>query len=109
MFRSYNQLVGGGSPFTAGRNVHCSERGHDRRLFGRPHNEEHDMNRDEIKGKVEQVQGKVKEQIGRATSDERLRDEGVADQAEGEVREGYGKVKRNIGEAIEDIGENIKR
>ena len=67
------------------------------------------MNRDEIKGKVEQAQGKVKEVIGRATSDERLRDEGVADQAGGEVREGYGKVKRNIGEAIEDIGENIKR
>ena len=67
------------------------------------------MNRDEIKGKVEQVQGKVKEHIGRATSDERLRDEGAADQAEGEVREGYGKVKRNIGEAIEDVGQNIKR
>ena len=36
------------------------------------------MNRDEIKGKVEQVQGKIKEEVGRATSNERLRDEGVA-------------------------------
>lgn len=67
------------------------------------------MNRDEIKGKFEQAQGKVKEGVGRATADERLRDEGAADQAEGEAREGYGKVKRNIGEAIEDVGERIKR
>lgn len=67
------------------------------------------MNRDEIKGKFEQAQGKVKEGLGRATADERLRDEGLADQAQGEAREGYGKVKRNIGEAVEEVGERIKR
>jgi len=67
------------------------------------------MNRDEIKGKFDQAQGKVKEGLGHATADERLRDEGVADQAEGQTREGYGKVKRNIGEAIEEVGERIKR
>ena len=47
--------------------------------------------------------------IGQATDDQRLYDEGVADEASGDVREGFGKVKRNIGEAIEDVGERIKR
>lgn len=67
------------------------------------------MNRDEIKGKVDQAQGKLKEGLGQATGDQRLHDEGVADQAAGEAREGYGKVKRNIGEAVEEVGERIKR
>ncbi|MGI8671425.1 MAG: CsbD family protein [Luteitalea sp.] len=67
------------------------------------------MNRDEIKGKIEQGQGKVKQAIGSATGDERLHDEGHADEAAGEVREGAGKVRRNVGEAIENVGEKLKR
>jgi uncharacterized protein YjbJ (UPF0337 family) len=67
------------------------------------------MHRDEIKGKVEQGQGKVKQAIGKATADERLRDEGRADEIAGEAREDVGRAKRKIGEAIEDVGERIKR
>jgi uncharacterized protein YjbJ (UPF0337 family) len=74
-----------------------------------PKAEEHVMHHDELKGKVEQVQGKVKQAIGRATDDPVLHDEGRADEAAGEVREGVGKVKRTVGEAIEDVGERIKR
>lgn len=66
-------------------------------------------NRDEIEGKTEQVKGKVKQAWGDLTDDERLRNEGVADEAGGDVQEGYGKARRKIGEAIEDIGDNIKR
>ena len=67
------------------------------------------MHKDEIKGKVEQAQGKGRQVIGKVTDDQRLYDEGVADEASGDLREGVGKVKRNIGEAIEDVGERIKR
>lgn len=67
------------------------------------------MHHDEIKGKIEQVGGKIKQGIGNATGDPALRDEGRADEASGELREGAGKVKRNIGEAIEEVGERIKR
>ncbi|BCS34887.1 hypothetical protein TBR22_A41130 [Luteitalea sp. TBR-22] len=67
------------------------------------------MHHDEIKGKVEQGQGKLKQVIGRATADQRLRDEGVADEVAGEAREDVGRAKRKIGEAIEDVGERIKR
>jgi uncharacterized protein YjbJ (UPF0337 family) len=51
----------------------------------------------------------VKQAAGDLTDDERLKDEGVADEAAGTVQEGYGKAKRKVGEAIEDLGENIKR
>ncbi len=67
------------------------------------------MNRDEIKGRTDQVRGKVKQAAGDLTDDDRLRDEGLADEAAGEVREGFGRGRRKVGEAIEDIGENIKR
>jgi uncharacterized protein YjbJ (UPF0337 family) len=67
------------------------------------------MNRDELDGKAEQVKGKVKKAVGDLTDNERLHDEGAADEAAGDVQEGFGRGRRKVGEAIEDIGENIKR
>ena len=67
------------------------------------------MNRDELEGRAEQVKGKVKKAVGDLTDDERLHDEGTADEAAGDVQEGFGRARRKVGEAIEDIGENIKR
>lgn len=66
-------------------------------------------NRDELEGKGEQVKGRMKQAWGDVTNDERLRDEGVADEAGGNVQEGFGRARRKVGEAIEDVGENIKR
>jgi uncharacterized protein YjbJ (UPF0337 family) len=66
-------------------------------------------NRDELDGKAEQVKGKVKQAVGDLTDDERLRGEGVADEAEGTVQEGFGKARRKVGNAIEDIGERVKK
>ena len=67
------------------------------------------MNQDELKGKIDQVKGQAKQTVGDLTDDERLHDEGLADEAGGEVREGFGRAKRKVGEAIEDVGENIKK
>lgn len=66
-------------------------------------------NNDEVKGKFDQLKGKVKQGIGEATGDQQLHDEGKADQASGEVREGFGTVKRKVGEAVEGLGEQIKK
>ncbi len=66
-------------------------------------------NRDELDGKTEQVKGRAKQAWGDITDNERLHDEGVADEAAGNVQEGLGKARRKVGEAIEDIGEDIKR
>ena len=66
-------------------------------------------NNDELRGKMEQVKGRVKQATGDLTNDERLRNEGRGDEAVGNVREGVGKARRKVGEAIEDVGENLKR
>jgi uncharacterized protein YjbJ (UPF0337 family) len=67
------------------------------------------MNKDELDGKVDKLKGKVKQATGHLTDDERLHDEGVADEAAGEVQEGFGRGRRKVGEAIEDLGEKLKR
>lgn len=66
-------------------------------------------NQDELDGKADQIKGKVKQAWGDLTDNERVREEGVADEAGGEVKEGFGRARRKVGEAIEDIGENLKR
>ena len=66
-------------------------------------------NKDELKGKFDQVKGGIKEQAGRALNDPELEDEGTADRAGGELREGFGQAKRKVGEAIEDVGKAVGR
>ena len=67
------------------------------------------MNRDELEGKKDQLKGKVKQAAGDLTDDDRLHDEGVADEAAGDVQEGFGRGRRKLGDAIEDLGNKIKR
>ena len=67
------------------------------------------MNRDEFDGKAKQVKGKIKQGVGDLTDDERLREEGLADEAEGDVQESVGTARRKVGEAVKDLGEKIKR
>jgi uncharacterized protein YjbJ (UPF0337 family) len=67
------------------------------------------MNRDELEGKSEQLKGKVKQAAGDLSDDERLHDEGVADEAAGTVQEGFGRARRKAGEAIEELGDKLKR
>ncbi len=56
------------------------------------------MNRDQIKGKMQEIKGNVKKRIGGATSD-------PGKQAEGWVEEQKGKVRKGAG----DIEERVKR
>jgi uncharacterized protein YjbJ (UPF0337 family) len=66
-------------------------------------------NRDELKGKSEEMKGKAKQAWGDLTDNERLRNEGVEDEAAGDVQETLGRGRRKVGEAIEDLGKDIKR
>jgi uncharacterized protein YjbJ (UPF0337 family) len=66
-------------------------------------------NRDELDGKGDQIKGRAKQAWGDITDNERLHDEGVADEASGNVQEGIGKARRKVGETIEDIGKDLKR
>jgi uncharacterized protein YjbJ (UPF0337 family) len=67
------------------------------------------MNKDELDGKTEALKGRIKQGVGDLTDNEKLHDEGVADEASGEIKEGVGKARRKVGDAIEDLGDKIKR
>ena len=54
------------------------------------------MNKDQVKGRVEQTTGKAKEAAGKLVGNERLRTEGAADQVKGKVQAGYGDAKENV-------------
>ncbi len=67
------------------------------------------MNRDELEGKLDRVKGEAKQAFGHATDNQRLHDEGVADEASGKLQEGFGEARRKVGEVVEDLGDRIKR
>jgi len=59
------------------------------------------MDKDRVKGSFDQVKGKVKEKVGDLTGDQKMKGEGIADQA-------IGKVKNMIGSAKDKIRETLK-
>lgn len=67
------------------------------------------MNRDELEGRKDQVKGRIKQAAGDLTDDDKLRDEGVIDEAAGDVQEGLGRGRRKVGEALNDLGDKLKR
>ena len=66
------------------------------------------MNQDELNGKTDKIKGKAKQAWGDVTNNERLHDEGVADEASGNVQEGFGKARRKVGDALEDVADRMK-
>jgi uncharacterized protein YjbJ (UPF0337 family) len=54
---------------------------------------------DKLRGTVDQVTGKVKEGVGRASNDDELTREGRGDQAKGDRQNAAGKVKDAAGKA----------
>lgn len=65
------------------------------------------MNDDEIRGKIDKASGAVKENIGRATGDPNLENEGADQRASGKIEEGFGKARRKVGEAVKEAGEKL--
>jgi uncharacterized protein YjbJ (UPF0337 family) len=51
------------------------------------------MDKDRVKGSATNMGGKVKEVAGKATGDQKLKGEGVMDQAKGKVQNAIGGVK----------------
>jgi len=54
------------------------------------------MDKDRVKGSATNVGGKVKEGAGKVTGDEKLKSEGVLDQAKGKVQNVVGGIKDAI-------------
>ena len=58
------------------------------------------MHKDEVKGAAKEARGHVKDAIGKATGDEKLRADGAADKVEGAAQKGAGKVKEAARDAL---------
>jgi uncharacterized protein YjbJ (UPF0337 family) len=64
------------------------------------------MDSDRVKGKMDDVKGRVKRQVGEWTGDENAQAEGAADQAKGKVQNAWGKLKDGVRDAADDVKEN---
>ncbi len=70
------------------------------------------MNKDQIKGKVEEIKGDVKQRIGGATKDRSTQAEGWAEEKKGQIRKGVGDLKEEVKREDErdpsdDVGRDI--
>lgn len=54
------------------------------------------MNKDQIKGRVEEAKGKVKQVTGKAVGNKELELEGRIEEAGGKIQAGYGDLKEDI-------------
>ncbi|NLD53502.1 MAG: CsbD family protein [Burkholderiaceae bacterium] len=54
------------------------------------------MNDDQVKGKVDQLKGGVKQGVGGAIGDKRMEREGTADRVGGKIQEGIGNLKDKL-------------
>jgi uncharacterized protein YjbJ (UPF0337 family) len=51
------------------------------------------MDKDRVKGKMEEVKGRIKRQVGEWTGDEKTQTEGAVEQVKGKIQNAWGKVK----------------
>ena len=65
------------------------------------------VNEDEVKGKMDEAAGTVKENAGRVLGNPRLENEGADQRASGKLEAGFGKARRKVGEAIKDAGDKL--
>lgn len=63
----------------------------------------------ESRGKLTKLKGRVKEATGVLTGDKKLESEGAQDRAAGAVQESVGKARRKVGELVTGVGKAIKR
>ena len=59
------------------------------------------MNKDQVKGRVEQAKGSVKETAGKAVGNTKLQSEGAVDKVVGKAQAGYGDAKEKVKDAID--------
>ena len=60
---------------------------------------------DKIRGTIDEKKGEVKQAVGDATGDDRLKGEGMLDEAKGKAEKFLGDIK----DKVEDIGDDLER
>jgi len=67
------------------------------------------MDKDRIKGKMDDVAGRVKRQVGEWTGDEKAQAEGTMQQVKGKVENTVGKIKDAGRDAADDLHKDRDR
>jgi len=65
------------------------------------------INDDEVKGKINQASGTVKEKTGRALGDPVLENEGADQRDDGKLQADFGRARRKVGEGLKEFGEKL--
>ena len=60
------------------------------------------MNKEQVKGRIEEATGKAKEVVGEILDDDAL-------EAEGNIQKHVGKVRAGVGDLKEDVKEEIRK
>ena len=58
------------------------------------------MNKDQVKGRIEEAKGKVKEIAGNVAGNKKLEQEGKTQNISGKIQAGLGDLKEDIKDAI---------
>jgi uncharacterized protein YjbJ (UPF0337 family) len=64
------------------------------------HSQEHTMNKDQAKGRIEEAKGKVKEVTGNLVGNDELELKGKIQKSGGKAQAAYGDLKENLKDAI---------
>lgn len=67
------------------------------------------MDSDRIKGKADDIAGRVKRQVGEWTGDTETQTEGAAQQVKGKVENAWGKTKDAVRDATKNTDTNVDR
>jgi uncharacterized protein YjbJ (UPF0337 family) len=67
------------------------------------------MNKDQVKGRVEQAKGSVKEAAGKVVGNKKLETEGQIDQVTGKAQATYGDLKEDVKDAAKKVTRDVTR
>ena len=59
------------------------------------------MNKDQVQGRATEAKGDIKEAAGKLVGNQKLRGEGLIDQAKGKAQAGLGDAKEKVKDAID--------
>ncbi len=67
------------------------------------------MNKQNVKGALNQVKGVVKEEVGHMTGNKTLEAEGIVDRVKGKIQEGYGDLKDKVKDKLDHAMGNVEK
>ncbi len=67
------------------------------------------MNNETVKGGINQVKGRVKEEVGHKTGNDSMAAEGVIDRVKGKIQEGVGDLKDAVKKGVDSVLHSDKK